>query len=155
MPPGPFSPRPGRIYLVVLEAIWLRTRKPLYYHQCRFGQSSTCFQLRHSAWPRGCRWSFQFGTKTGAPIRIRGDSSLQWLGLRGDGLSSPRPGYSRDHLLRLDAVAARPSHSSPRLMVAFGRQASVFWISAPLLACRPPWRHPSPMVQLPGAELFC
>jgi len=154
-----FSPTGcGRSSGVTRNAIWLRTRNPLYLPPVPLlGKSSRC-STSASALASGLRWSSS-SAPTGPPFRnFAGDFLRLSAGLFEGAMAfhCSRAGFLGDRMaVRLDAGCRRPSTSSPRW---HGRPSaptsSVFWILSANSWLQTPFGGTSPMGHFPGAENY-
>jgi cytochrome d ubiquinol oxidase subunit I len=114
------------IYLVVLEAIWLRTRNPLYYRQARFWAKLYVLNFGIGV-ASGLPMEFQFGTNWAPLSEFAGDFFGSVLGFEGAMAFMLEAGFLGIMLFGWQKVPP-VIHFLSTVMVAFGANLSVFWI---------------------------
>jgi cytochrome d ubiquinol oxidase subunit I len=111
------------IYLVVLEAIWLRTRNPLYYRQARFWAKLYVLNFGIGV-ASGLAMEFQFGTNWTPLSEFAGDFFGSVLGFEGAMAFMLEAGFLGIMLFGWQKVPP-VIHFLSTLMVAFGANLSV------------------------------
>jgi cytochrome d ubiquinol oxidase subunit I len=114
------------IFLVVLEAIWLRTRNPLYYRQARFWAKLYVLNFGIGV-ASGLPMEFQFGTNWAPLSEFAGDFFGSVLGFEGAMAFMLEAGFLGIMLFGWQKVPP-VIHFLSTVMVAFGANLSVFWI---------------------------
>ena len=114
------------IFLVVLEAIWLRTRNPLYYCQVRFWAKLYVLNFGIGV-ASGLPMEFQFGTNWAPLSEFAGDFFGSVLGFEGAMAFMLEAGFLGIMLFGWQKVPPA-IHFLSTVMVAFGANLSVFWI---------------------------
>jgi cytochrome d ubiquinol oxidase subunit I len=114
------------IYLVVLEAIWLRTRNPLYYRQAGFWAKLYVLNFGIGV-ASGLPMEFQFGTNWAPLSEFAGDFFGSVLGFEGAMAFMLEAGFLGIMLFGWQKVPP-VIHFLSTVMVAFGANLSVFWI---------------------------
>ena len=114
------------IFLVVLEAMWLRTRNPLYYRQARFWAKLYVLNFGIGV-ASGLPMEFQFGTNWAPLSEFAGDFFGSVLGFEGAMAFMLEAGFLGIMLFGWQKVPPA-IHFLSTVMVAFGANLSVFWI---------------------------
>jgi cytochrome bd ubiquinol oxidase subunit I len=114
------------IYLVIVEGLWLKTRKPDYYYHIRFW--SKLFLLNFGIGvATGLPLEFQFGTNWGPFSEAVGDFFGSVLGFEASMAFMLEAGFLGIMMFGWGRVAP-PIHYLATIMVAFGANLSIFWI---------------------------
>jgi cytochrome bd ubiquinol oxidase subunit I len=114
------------IYLVIIEGLWLKTRKPEYYYHLRFW--SKLFILNFGIGvATGLPLEFQFGTNWGPLSEAVGDFFGSVLGFEASMAFMLEAGFLGIMMFGWGRVAP-PIHYLATIMVAFGANLSIFWI---------------------------
>ena len=114
------------LFLVVTEALWLRTGDILWYHHSRFW--SRLFLLNFGVGVvTGVPLEFEFGTNWAPFSTIAGGFFGNILGFEGAMAFMLEPGFLGVMVFGWDRVP-RPVHLLATGMVAFGASMSAFWI---------------------------
>ena len=114
------------VFLVALEAMWLKTGDPDYYRHSRFW--AKLFVLNFGIGVvSGMPLEFQFGTNWAPLSGAAGDFFGNMLGFEGGHGLHARGGLPGHHALRLEAGPPE-IHFFSTCMVAFGASLSAFWI---------------------------
>lgn len=114
------------MYLVVLEALWLATKKPFYIQQFKFWAKLflLCFAVGVVS---GIPLEFQFGTNWGPFSRTVGNFFGQILGFEGTMAFMLEAAFLYLMLFGWKRVGPK-MHFFSTCMVAFGTSLSAFWI---------------------------
>jgi len=116
------------IFLVVTEALWLITRKEIYYHHARFWMR--LFLLNFAVGVvSGIPMEFQFGTNWSAFSRTGGDIFGHLLGFEASMAFMLEAAFLGIMAFGWKRVSAG-MHLFATCMVAFGGSLSAFWIMA-------------------------
>jgi cytochrome bd ubiquinol oxidase subunit I len=114
------------IYLVIVEGLWIKTRRPDYYYHARFW--SKLFLLNFGIGvASGLPMEFQFGTNWAPFSEAVGDFFGSILGFEGSMAFMLEAGFLGIMLFGWGRVAP-PIHYLATVMVAFGANLSTFWI---------------------------
>lgn len=114
------------IYLVIVEGLWLKTRRPDYYYHARFW--SKLFLLNFGIGvASGLPMEFQFGTNWAPFSEAVGDFFGSILGFEGSMAFMLEAGFLGIMLFGWGRVSP-PIHYLATIMVAFGANLSTFWI---------------------------
>ncbi len=114
------------IFLVILEALWLRTQNPLYYRQARFWAKLYVLNFGIGV-ASGLPMEFQFGTNWAPLSEFVGDFFGAVLGFEGAMAFMLEAGFLGIMLFGWNRVPP-VIHFLSTVMVAFGANLSVFWI---------------------------
>ena len=114
------------VFLVILEAFWLRTRNPLYYQQARFWARLYVLNFGVGV-ASGLPMEFQFGTNWAPLSEFVGDFFGAVLGFEGAMAFMLEAGFLGIMLFGWNRVPP-VIHFLSTVMVAFGANLSVFWI---------------------------
>lgn len=116
------------IFLVTVEALWLKTGDPDYYHHARFW--SKLFALNFGIGiVSGLPLQFQLGTNWGPYAVATGEFIGNILGFEASMAFMLEAGFLGIMLFGWQRVP-RPMHLFATAMVAFGASLSAFWIMA-------------------------
>ncbi|MGF1576875.1 MAG: cytochrome ubiquinol oxidase subunit I [Cyanophyceae cyanobacterium] len=114
------------IYLVVVEGIWLRTKKLEYYHHARFWAKLYLLNFGIGV-ASGLPMEFQFGTNWAPFSEAVGDFFGSILGFEGSMAFMLEAGFLGIMLFGWNRVPPA-IHYLSTIMVAFGANLSTFWI---------------------------
>jgi cytochrome d ubiquinol oxidase subunit I len=114
------------IFLVVLEALWLRRRDLIYYQQARFWSKLYILNFGVGV-ASGLPMEFQFGTNWAPLSEFAGDFFGSVLGFEGAMAFMLEAGFLGIMLFGWNRVPPIV-HFLSTVMVAFGANLSVFWI---------------------------
>jgi cytochrome bd ubiquinol oxidase subunit I len=116
------------IYLVIIEGLWLKTKKPEYYHHARFWAKLYVLNFGIGV-ASGVPMEFQFGTNWAPFSEAVGDFFGSVLGFEASMAFMLEAGFLGIMLFGWERVS--PSiHYLATIMVAFGANLSTFWIIA-------------------------
>lgn len=114
------------IYLVILEGLWLKTRRPDYYRHARFWSKLYVLNFGIGV-ASGLPMEFQFGTNWAPFSEAVGDFFGSILGFEGAMAFMLEAGFLGIMLFGWERVNP-VIHYLATIMVAFGANLSTFWI---------------------------
>ena len=114
------------LYLVIVEALWLKTKQEIYYRQARF-------------WGRLFILNFAVGVVSGIPMEFQFGTNWSRFSLAGGDIFGHLLGFEATMAFMLEAAflgvmiwgwkkVSPPMHLFATAMVAFGTSLSAFWI---------------------------
>jgi cytochrome d ubiquinol oxidase subunit I len=114
------------IYLVIVEGLWLKTRRPDYYHHARFWAKLYVLNFGIGV-ATGLPMEFQFGTNWAPFSEAVGDFFGSILGFEASMAFMLEAGFLGIMLFGWERVHP-VIHYAATIMVAFGANLSTFWI---------------------------
>jgi cytochrome d ubiquinol oxidase subunit I len=114
------------IYLVIIEGLWLKTKKPEYYHHARFWAKLYVLNFGIGV-ASGVPMEFQFGTNWAPFSEAVGDFFGSILGFEASMAFMLEAGFLGIMLFGWERVSPA-IHYLATIMVAFGANLSTFWI---------------------------
>ncbi len=114
------------IYLVIVEGLWVKTRKPEYYHHARFWSKLYVLNFGIGV-ASGLPMEFQFGTNWAPFSEAVGDFFGSILGFEASMAFMLEAGFLGIMLFGWSRVPPIV-HYLATIMVAFGANLSTFWI---------------------------
>lgn len=114
------------VFLVILEALWLKTKDPVYYRHCRF-------------WSKLFLLNFTVGVVTGIPMEFQFGTNWGLFSIAGGDFFGHMLGFEAAMAFMLEATffgimmwgwkrVSPGMHFFSTLMVALGGSLSAFWI---------------------------